>query len=198
MELTRSQPQYGYVVAGLKGFQLSNLAEHHYLVTFIAWQLTEAIIRAGGKIDQMRVLELCMIHDLGELFGGDIGMPYARRNPRAKSLSRKFEQANANFLSQYFLGSEAKFKKLWLQAVEPTNDEGYVAKAADLFETFCFKHYYNDLTEIDQTIAQERLPKIPKKIKDKVTKKVISDFIQEFLTNFRKGTAKSIISGISE
>jgi len=37
VELTRFQPQYGYALAGIPKEELSNLAEHHYLVTFIAW-----------------------------------------------------------------------------------------------------------------------------------------------------------------
>lgn len=35
MQLTRSQPLYGYVIGGVQKNDLSNLAEHHYLVTFI-------------------------------------------------------------------------------------------------------------------------------------------------------------------
>ena len=50
VELTRSQPQTGYVLAGIKTDELSNLAEHHYLVTFIAWQLARAANRAGAKL----------------------------------------------------------------------------------------------------------------------------------------------------
>ena len=30
MELTRSQPQYGYALAGIQQDELSNLAEHHF------------------------------------------------------------------------------------------------------------------------------------------------------------------------
>ena len=49
MELTRSQPQYGYALAGIQQDELSNLAEHHYLVTFIAWQLASQVKNAGQK-----------------------------------------------------------------------------------------------------------------------------------------------------
>jgi len=51
IQLTRSQPQYGYALSGIKQDDLSNLAEHHYLVTFIAWQLALLAKRAGlGKL----------------------------------------------------------------------------------------------------------------------------------------------------
>ena len=65
IELTRSQPQYGYALAGIQQDELSNLAEHHYLVTFVAWQLASQVKRAGANIDIQKVLEFCLIHDLG-------------------------------------------------------------------------------------------------------------------------------------
>ncbi len=196
MQLTRSQPQYGYVLGGLKRSQLSYLAEHHYLVTFTGWQLSEMILRRGGKINPLKVIELCMVHDLGELFGGDIGMPYARRNPKAKELSRKFEEENAKFLSQYFLEGQDKFNILWKDVIEAKNDESAVAKIADLLETFCFKDYNNDNNEVDRVLAKERFPEIVKKIKNPIARKVMSELIADYNKNFSKKSAKSIISGI--
>jgi len=64
IELTRSQSQYGYILAGIKRGDLSNLAEHHYLVTFIAWQLTLYVKSKGAKISVQKVLEFSLIHDL--------------------------------------------------------------------------------------------------------------------------------------
>jgi len=75
MELTRSQPQYGYALAGIQQDELSNLAEHHYLVTFIGWQIASNLRQVGADVDVQKILEFCLIHDLGELFGGDISMP---------------------------------------------------------------------------------------------------------------------------
>ncbi len=198
IELTRAQSQYGYILGGTKRWQLSNLAEHHYLVTFIAWQLTELIKAQGGKIDQMKVMELSMVHDLGEIFGGDIGMPYARRNPKAKELARKFEEENAFFLSQYFLGSENKFKDLWREATDANSDEGYITKIADLVECFAFKFYMNDLTKVDMVLAKERLPKTVAKIKDKNSRKAMEKVIKSFFKDFSKKNVRSIISGINE
>ena len=51
MELTRAQVQYGYLMSGMRKDQLSNLAEHHYLVTFIGWQLALNLKEAGANID---------------------------------------------------------------------------------------------------------------------------------------------------
>src|SRR5688572_26987474 len=91
LELTRAQPQYGYILAEIPKSDLSDLAQHHYLVTFVAWRLAVLVVQKGGKINLERVLELSLIHDLGELFGGDISMPYARANPAARNAAKEFE-----------------------------------------------------------------------------------------------------------
>src|SRR5579872_1840337 len=107
LEITRSQPQYGYALAGIPKAELSDLAQHHYLVTFIAWQLALGVQAKGAKIDVQKVLEFALIHDLGELFGGDIAMPYARANPKARQLAKAFEEENQKYLATFF-GDQAK------------------------------------------------------------------------------------------
>ena len=66
LEITRSQPQYGYAVAGGNA-RIGNLAEHHYLVTMIAWQLCELVNGKGAHIDTAKVLKFSLLHDIGEL-----------------------------------------------------------------------------------------------------------------------------------
>lgn len=66
LQITRSQPQYGYALSGIQQDELSNLAEHHYLVTFIAWQIAVHLKQKGAAIEVQQVLELSMIHDLGD------------------------------------------------------------------------------------------------------------------------------------
>src|SRR5579872_6043877 len=112
LEITRSQPQYGYALAGIPKAELSDLAQHHYLVTFIAWQLALSVQAKGAKINVQKVLEFCMVHDLGELFGGDIAMPYAKANPKARTLAKAFEAENQNYLSAFFGPQSKHYKEL--------------------------------------------------------------------------------------
>ncbi len=198
MQLTRAQVQYGYAISGLKKHELSTLAEHHYLVTFVAWRLADAAKQAGGNIDVLKVVKLCMVHDLGELFGGDIGMPYARRFPKAKEAARKFEEYNAQFLSTLFGGRKEKFMDLWYEATDPKTDEGRVAKMADLLEVFCFRHYNDVLYKADDVLAKERLPKAVANIKDKKTRAAMDKIVKDYFKNFRKGNTLTIISGMDK
>src|SRR5690348_2583666 len=111
IELTRAQVQQGYLLSGVHRNELSNLAEHHYLVTFIGWQLAENLKQMGAKINVQKVMEFCLIHDLGELMGGDISAPYARVNKKALKFAKQFEEENQKFISKYFGTQEKYFKK---------------------------------------------------------------------------------------
>lgn len=92
IELTRSQPQYGYALAGIAKDKLSNLAEHHYLVTFIAWQLAANLEKAGAQIDVRKVLEYALVHDLGELLAVISPCPMAGKIQKQSGLQGRLRQ----------------------------------------------------------------------------------------------------------
>jgi len=78
-----------------------------------------------------KVLELCLIHDLGELFGGDVAMPYAKVNPKARELAKAFEAENQKFLAEYFGGQKEHFTNLINEVMDVESDESLVYKMAD-------------------------------------------------------------------
>src|SRR3989338_10565812 len=123
VEITRSQSQYGYALSGIQKHELSDLACHHYLVTFIAWQIARSLNRAGATLNIEKVLEFALTHDLGELFGGDIAMPYGAINPRARKLAKAFEEENQRFFSQFFGEDRAHLKALTKEILNAKSDE---------------------------------------------------------------------------
>jgi 5'-deoxynucleotidase YfbR-like HD superfamily hydrolase len=141
MELTRSMPQYGYILSGVKRDDLSNLAEHHYLVTFIAWQIALHLKSKGAKLNVGKVMEFAMVHDLGELFGGDISMPYAKVNPKAREYAKMFEEENQRFFAKFFGEQEDHFKNLGHEILDAVSDEALVAKFSDYIEHAHFKNF---------------------------------------------------------
>jgi 5'-deoxynucleotidase YfbR-like HD superfamily hydrolase len=82
LQLTRHQTLYGYIPNGIKRQELPTLAEHSYLTALTAWRLVKNLAKTGAKINLARVLELAFVHDLGELFGGDISMPSLIPRPK--------------------------------------------------------------------------------------------------------------------
>lgn len=193
MELTRSQPQYGYALAGIQQDELSNLAEHHYLVTFTAWQLAAQVKKAGAKIDIQKVLEFCLIHDLGELFGGDISMPYARANPKARVHAKAFEEENQRFLSRFFGNQSEHFKELGHEILDAKSDEAFIAKIADYIEVTHYKQYVKVFSKFDMELIEPKLQSMVSKMKDRIAKKELSTFIKQWAKDINKKEIPEIL-----
>lgn len=178
MQLTRSQPQYGYVLTGMHTHELSNLAEHHYLVTFIAHRLVSVLNQKGAKLDMAKVLEICLFHDLGELFGGDISLPYQIANPKAKKLAKAFEAENLKFINSFLKEDSKDFAELMAHIAEPKSDEALVAKIADYLEASHFLFHNKKAPKNFVRMMSGQLAKFAGKIKDPVAKRELSKFIR--------------------
>lgn len=190
IELTRSQVQYGYVLSGVRKHELSNLAEHHYLVAFMGWQMAKSLEKAGAKINPAKVLELCMIHDLGELFGGDISRPYAMANPKARKLAKAFEAENQNYIRKYLATVD---QEIWDEVMEPVTDEGIIYKIADVMECGHFLKYMGHYKPLDTKILKDKLPKLANTLKDKVAKKEMSKFVASWLKEIQAKNATEVL-----
>jgi len=196
VELTRSQPQTGYALSGIPTDELSNLAEHHYLVTFFAWQLARSANQGGAKLNIEKVLEHALVHDLGEIFGGDIATPYALANPRAKRLAKAFEQENQRFLKKYFGKDGKHFQNLTSEIMNAKTDEGLVAKLADYVECTQFKLFVRGLNKRDIEIAKLKCYGYIKKMKDPSARKHLSKFVDLWIKELPKRDALDIINPV--
>lgn len=194
MELTRSQPQYGYVPSGIQQDELSNLAEHHYLVAFFAWQLAKQLKAKGAKIDVLKIVEFSLVHDIGELLGGDISQLYANVNPKAREYAKAFEEENQKFLAKFF-GSEGKnFKELGHEILNAKTDEALIAKIADYLEHPHYMQYVKVLSQ--KRIADITEPKIQflvSKLKDPIAKRELHKFIKSWAKDIFKRETLEII-----
>ena len=193
IELTRSQPQYGYALAGIQQDELSNLAEHHYLVTFIAWQLASQVKKTGAKIDVSKVLEFGLVHDLGELFGGDISMPYARANPKARKHAKAFEEENQRFLSKFFGNQSQHFKELGHDILDAKSDEAIIAKMADYIEVTHYKQYVKVFSKFDTDLIKPKLVSMIEKMTDPVAKKELGKFVNDWTNDITKKEISEIL-----
>jgi len=184
MQITRAMPMYGYALSGIKRTDLSNLAEHHYLVTFIAWQLALNLKEKGAKIDLGRVLESTLVHDLGEIFGGDIGMPYAKNNSKAKELATAFEEENTKYLSKLFGKHDSYFLDLASQAHGSNADESVIAKIADYIEVTHYKFYMGFFSPKDIDLIDAKAGKFLDKLQDPIAKEELKKFFESWKTTF--------------
>jgi 5'-deoxynucleotidase YfbR-like HD superfamily hydrolase len=196
IETSRAQPQYGYVLAEIPKSELSDLAQHHYLVTFIAWQLARMTQRAGANINLQKVLEFSLIHDLGELFGGDISMPYAKANPIAREKAKAFEAENQKYLATFFGEDDDYFQELSNEIMDVTSNEGIIAKIADYIEVTQYKLYVRRLTKGDVTMALRKMQSLAAKITDTIAQDVILKFLTEWAAELGDGQLDEIFESI--
>ena len=178
LQISRIQPQYGYAVAGGNA-RIGDLAQHHYLVTMLAWQLSELVNKNGAKIDTYKVLKFSLLHDIGELFGGDIGMYYAKANPQARTYAKQFEEENKKYLSKLF-SNEKEVVELAKEILESQSDEAHISKIADYLEVTHYKFFNNQLKKKDIELVAPKLTEKIEKLQDTVAKKTLLDFVNSW------------------
>lgn len=186
IETTRSMPLYGYAVSEIPASDIPDLAQHHYLVTFVTWQLARHLKKAGASISVERALEFALIHDLGELLGGDIAMPYARANKKAKKLATAFELENQKYLSKFFGTEKSYFLKLAKEIKDAKSDEAMVAKFADYITITHDKLFARRLSPGDLVMAKNKINRFLEKIKDKAAKQEMTAFTKLWVAELGK------------
>mgnify|MGYP000925299102 CR=1 FL=1 len=184
LQITRAQPQYGYAIAG-GNTRIGNLAEHHYLVTMFGWQLAALVNEKGAKIDVLKVLKFCLLHDIGEIFGGDIGMYYAKANSQARTYAKQFEEENQRFISGYF-SNEKEVLELTKEIMESSSDESHIAKIADYLEVTHYKLFNDQLKKKDVELVAPKLAEKVEKIQDKIAKEELLKFVESWKDKMMK------------
>jgi len=127
-----------------------------------------------------KVLEFAMIHDLGELFGGDINFFYGRVNPEAKKHAKAFEAENAKFLSDFFGEDKEHYEQLAEEILDAKSDECIVAKVADYVECINYKLMSSSISKIDMPVTLEGVEKMLARTENESLKKTIKSFIEEW------------------
>jgi len=184
LELTRAQPQYGYNVS-LKGRgALPDLAQHHYLVAMIAWQLARRANAAGANVDVLRTLEMALVHDLPELFGGDINFYYARANSEARKGAKIMQEANAEFLAKHFEQDGGHFRELVEEEGKRETNEAVIVRVADHLECLVYKNYVSISSKHDKEGAFALLYKNAKRAPDQKVQDSLSEIIKAIETGF--------------
>ena len=196
LEITRAHPQYGYTLAEIPKGEISDLAQHHYLVAFIAWQLVRLVKRAGGSIDGEKVLEFALIHDLGELFGGDISMPYAKANPAAREAAKKFERENQKYMARFFGDDAEYFDALSEEILDAKSDEALVAKIADYIECTHYKLYVRRFSKGDVTMVQKKMLEMIEKVQDEQARQVLGGFVSMWATDLVTGQLEELFEEV--
>lgn len=197
LQLTKEQPLTGYLLAGLKLHETSTLAEHHYTTALMGYFLGQKIVDAGGSIDVQKVMVMAMIHDLSELFGGDISGPLNRKYPELREYKDKIGEKAVDLLSGYLDGEEqGRFLTLWKEMEDGSTDEAVLSKIVDQMDHQFFLEHLNyrakynteQLGDYRPKFVKNHILSLSKNIQDPTTKKVVDDFFAAFMDRaFNKG-----------
>jgi 5'-deoxynucleotidase YfbR-like HD superfamily hydrolase len=192
LQLTKDQPLTGYISSGIKLHEAPTLAEHHYTTVLAGYFLTQKIKQGGGKIDERKVILMTMVHDLPELFGGDISAPLNRKYPDLREYKNKIGERAIEMLGSYMdPATQDEFKSLQHELDKGETDEAIVAKILDQMDHQLFLEYHNHKLKYNPgshdyrpDFFENHIIKLAEKISNEKTKKVVIDFLTEFKTNF--------------
>lgn len=192
LQLTKEQPLTGYLIAGIKSQDIPSLADHHYTATVMGWLLAHRIKEAGGGVNERHIVLMLLVHDIPELFGGDISGPLNRKYPDLRQFKNKIGERAMLLLSSFLQGSgKEDIARLWRELEEEKTDEAIVVKIIDQMDHQLFLEHYNYTAksqppEMDYRprFLREHIFALTERIRDPKTKKVMEDFLAEFDQNF--------------
>lgn len=192
LQLSKDQPLTGYLIGGLKLSEVPTLAEHHYTTALIGYFLTHRIIDEGGDINQNKVVVMSLIHDISELFGGDVSSPLNRKYPDLREHKDKIGERAVDVLCEYMdKASEDEFRSLWAELDACVTDEAVVVKIIDQMDHQFFLEHHNFKTKYDPgyndyrpTYMNDHVFALTSKISDRITKDVMNDFLKTFKDQF--------------
>lgn len=181
MQLTREQPMYGYFLSGIKRHETSNLAEHHYLSAMIAWMLCEHVNREAKLIDTDHTIKPTLLHDLGELFGGDIAGPLSRRKPEMRNLAKEPEKHNISILASFLSDPHGEgFRKLHEEFESHGSDESVVANVADKIEAQFFLDNRENPYLAKSSFYKDHVKPLADRIKDERIRTRVHEFFTAY------------------
>jgi len=113
-------------------FQNETVAEHCYYVALLGRAICGILEEQGIRVNTQRVLEKALIHDIEEMFSGDIIQPFKYSDP---SLKKLIDELNTKSLDKAFEGLPknlaAHFKNLWSDYKDEKTFEDTIVKIAD-------------------------------------------------------------------
>lgn len=134
----------GWLLKGVKTEKCESVADHLFGVTFLALILSEEYF---PKVDKLKLLEMALIHEVGEIFIGDI----TPHDHISKSDKYMWEYAALTKLFSPFEDGK-KYIQLWKEYEDGKTDEAKLLRQIDYlemsFQGCVYKHQYGmDNTE---------------------------------------------------
>lgn len=109
-----------------------SVAEHSFYVTYFATILVQLLKESGENIDSEKAMTIALIHDMEEMFSGDILTPFKHHNEHVSQAIRK---VNEEMIPEAFEGLPEALKKrfvaFWEEDARQETKEAELVKIAD-------------------------------------------------------------------
>ncbi|MBI4138246.1 MAG: HD domain-containing protein [Candidatus Wildermuthbacteria bacterium] len=109
-----------------------SVAEHSFFVAYISSLLCDMLEKAGEKPMREKALTMALVHDMEEMFSGDILTPFKHYSAEVRETIRG---VNRQIIPQAFEGlpqeMKAKYIHLWNEDADGISMEAQIVKAAD-------------------------------------------------------------------
>ncbi len=111
-----------------------SVADHSYFCAYIVSVLCHLLEKESIAIDKQKTLEMALVHDMEEMFSGDIVTPFKHYSMEVEGAIRK---VNKEMIGEVFAGLPEELAKhyiaLWNEEGEGKTMEAQVVKVADKF-----------------------------------------------------------------
>ena len=158
-----------------RGGRHESVAEHSWMMTLMAFFLKDEF----PDVDMDKVIEMCIIHDLGEAFTGDI--PTFNKTDADEKTEEEFLYGWVNSLPEPYAD---KMKMLYEEMAKRETVEAKVYKAIDGMEAV-IQHNFSDLStwipkeyELNKTYAEDKVE--------------FSEYLKELRGEIRKDTLEKL------
>lgn len=152
-----------------------SVAEHSWMMTLIAFLIKDEFPEA----DMDKVIKMCIIHDLGEAFTGDIPT-----FDKSKNNEKTEEELLMKWLGTFPDNKATGIKELFIEMNERKTPEAKIFKAIDSLEAL-IQHNISDIStwipkeyELNKTYADDKVE--------------FSDYLKALREEIRKDTIKKI------
>lgn len=131
-----------------------SVAEHSWMMSLMAFFMQDEF----PDVDMNKVIQMCIIHDLGECFTGDI--PTFEKNRKDENIEKDLL---FNWISHLPLPYSKSMKELYIEMSELKTKEAKIYKAIDGLEAL-IQHNFSDLStwipkefELNLTYANDKV-----------------------------------------
>ncbi|MFH0875735.1 MAG: HD family hydrolase [archaeon] len=177
LQTTKELPRQGFIYSGFKLNDADSVAAHSFNVAAFAYLLARELKLTGYDIDEVKVLKMALLHDMGESITGDIGTWV---KVLAEGKFQEVEDKAFSLLTRN-LSNNNELTGLFTEYNELKTKEAQLVKLADALDAMVQGLNTPGAKLEDWKFARKKI------ISEKITDKVLSEILNSATDMLFKG-----------